>query len=384
VKAAVAACLFVTLIVGGCASPPERTVEERAPVAVAVQRVDVEDVSSPFEAGGVVRARTTALIASRVLAPITDIHVRPGDRVRRGAALVTLDARSSQADLVRAEAASLSAAEAARAAEADVRTAESAVVLARVTHERMASLHARRSATAQELDQAVAALTGAEAQHSSAQARRAAATAARDAAQAAAQAAAVASTYAVLVAPFDGLVTERNGDPGTMAQPGARLLTLEDLSSFRLEVHLDEARAAFVQVGDAVPVRIDSAADDAHAWLDGHLAEISRVDPESHAFLAKIDLPARAWRSGLFGRARFPGPVRRALTVTRSAVVARGQLTFVYLVDSDGRARLRPISIGPSDEQRAEVLAGLRAGDVVVADPPASLVDGARVSGGSR
>jgi multidrug efflux pump subunit AcrA (membrane-fusion protein) len=163
------------------------------------------------------------------------------------------------------------------------------------------------------------------------------------------------------------------------------LLTVEDPASYRLEVRLDEARAALVQIGQAVPVRVDSTTGEGDEWLDARVVEIARVDPVSHAFLVKLDLPASAsWRSGLFGRARFPGPARRALIAPASSLVNRGQLTFVYLVDGDRRARLRPISIGVSGDHGIEVLAGLREGDVVVVNPPTSLIDGARVAGEPR
>lgn len=382
-KTAVIGFIVVASVTVGCASTTPEAANESAPVTVSVTRASVTDLGSSFEAGGVVRARTTALIASRVMAPITQVHVRPGDRVRRGTTLVTLDARDIQANKGRAEATSLSAAEAARAADADVRAAESGLVLARVTHERMAGLHAKRSATAQELDQAIAALAAAEAQRASAQARLAAANAARDAAQASADSARISATYAVLSAPFDGVVTERQADPGTMAIPGTPLLTLEDPSTYRLEAQLDEARTALVEIGRTVSVRLDNAAAGGDGWVDGRVAEIAHVDPASHSFLVKIDLPsAAALRSGLFGRARLAGPTRRALSVPTAALINRGQLTFVYLVDAEGRARLRPISIGASDHDRAEVLAGLREGDAIVTNPPASLTDGARVTGG--
>jgi multidrug efflux pump subunit AcrA (membrane-fusion protein) len=352
---------------------------------VTIARATVEDVSSSFEAGGVVRSRASALIASRVLAPIAQVHVRAGDRVRRGTTLVTLDAQDMHAEQARAEAGSISATEIARAAKGDVQAAESALTLARATYDRMASLHAKKSATAQELDQAVAALTAAEAQRASAQSRLAAAEAARLAAESSAQAAAITATYTVLSAPFDGIVTERRADPGSMATPGSPLLALEDPTTYRLEVQVDEARAGFARPGQLVSVRIDSVPSGGDGWANAHVTEIARIDPASHTFLVKIDLPPTTdLRSGLFGRALFPGPTRRALTVPRSALIRRGQLTFVYAVDAEQRARLRPISTGPSNLDRAEVLAGLRDGDAIVTDPPASLTDGARVTGAQQ
>lgn len=385
VQTPVVALIIVTMSVGGCASPDSHTASESAATMVTVTRAAVEDVSSSFEAGGVVQSRASALIASRVLAPIAQVHVRAGDRVRRGTTLVTLDAQDIHAEKARAEAASISAAEIARAATGDIRAAESTLTLARATHDRMASLHAKRSATAQELDQAVAALTAAEAQRASAQSRLAAAEAAQRAAQASASAAAITATYTLLSAPFEGIVTERRADPGSMAAPGSPLLVLEDPTTYRLEVQVDEARAVFVRPGQLVSVRIDSAPDGEDGWANAHVTEIARIDPASHTFLVKIDLPPTTdLRSGLFGRARFPGPSRRALTVPSSTLIRRGQLTFVYVVDAEQRVRLRPISTGTSTLDRAEVLAGLRDGDAVVADPPASLVDGALVTGAQR
>jgi hypothetical protein len=70
--------------------------------------------------------------------------------------------------------------------------------------------------------------------------------------------------------------------------------------------------------------------------------------------------------------------------VPSAALRRRGQLTFVFAVDADGVARLRPISTGAAAVDRVEALAGLHDGDRVVIDPPASLADGDRVAGGTR
>jgi multidrug efflux pump subunit AcrA (membrane-fusion protein) len=383
VKPAIIGVAAAIVVSGGCGSPERDAPIETAALTLPLSRATIEDVESSFEAGGVVRPRVTALIASRVMAPISQVHVRTGDRVRDGSLLVTLDTRDIHAEKARAEAASRSAAELARAADADLRTAESALVLARATHDRMAGLHAKKSATPQELDQAIAALKAAEAQTTSARSRLAAADAARVAAQAAAEAATITATYAELRASFDGVVTERHADPGSMAMPGSPLLTLEDPATYRLEVQVDEARAASVKTGQPVSVQLDNAPADTAARLDGRVVEIARVDPASHSFLVKIDLPPSATvQSGLFGRARFPGAPRRVLTVPTSSLVERGQLTFVYRVDAERRVRLRPVSVAAPDGDRVEVLAGLREGDEIVTSPSPSLIDGARVTGG--
>jgi RND family efflux transporter MFP subunit len=374
--------LAATLVAHGCSARPEPNIPASAPVSVSIAVAQSAALPSAFEAGGLVRARTTAAIASRIMAPILEVHAHAGDRVRRGTPLVTLDSREMVANRSRATATVASAVEAARAAESDVRGSEAAVALARVTHDRIRTLYDKRSATSQELDQAVSALDAAQAQLGGAQARLAAATAAREAAQSAREASEVAASYTVLVAPFDGLIIERAVDPGAMATPGMPMLTIEDAGAFRLEVALDEARIARVTIGQNVDVEIGAAGDSNHTTITGRVSEIARLDPTSHSFLVKVDLPdAISLRSGVFGRARFAGSPRPALVVPASAAVRRGQLTFVYTVDADNRARLQPVSPGTETGDRLEILAGIREGERVITSPPPALSDGARVTG---
>jgi RND family efflux transporter MFP subunit len=367
------------LMASGCAAPAPPPVSMAAPMPVAIGRAAITDVAESFEAGGVVRARLTAMIASRVMAPVTTVHVRPGDRVRQGAPLVTLDARELTANAARAAAALMEAIESVRASESDVRAADAGLRLARAGYDRVKTLHDSRSATPQELDDATSALAGAEAHLSSAQARASAAAAARTAADAARHAADVSASYAVLSAPFDGSVTERFVDPGTLASPGTPLVVIEDPSALRLEVQLDEARAGGVFVGEPIEASIDTTPDP--GWCRARLAEIGRLNAASHSFLIKIDLPSGARvRTGAFGRARFSGPVRRAVTVPETSLIRRGQLTLAFFVTTDGVARLRAIVPGTTANGRTEVLAGLADGDRVVSTPAPSLTDGARVT----
>lgn len=374
----VGSLLLLGMTAAACASQaPRAAVPEGTPVEATVARVEAVDLPSSFEAGGVLRARSTATLSSRILAPVVEVRVRPGDRVTRGQVLVVLDARDLHAQAARAQASLEAARQTARASETDVQAADAGLTLARAVHDRMSALHAKRSATSQELDDAVAGWRAAEARHAGAQANVQAAAAALAAAGAASDGAKVASTYASIAAPFDGLVAARHVDPGTVAAPGMPLLTLEDTGTFHLEVRLDDARAALVAVNQPAQVRLDSAGQDAERWTAGQVVEIARLDPASHSFMAKVELPPGAsLRSGLFGRARFGGPSRQALAVPASAVVRRGQLSLVF-VAADGVARLRAVTTGPTAADHVEILAGLSSGESVVITPPASLADGA-------
>jgi multidrug efflux pump subunit AcrA (membrane-fusion protein) len=93
----------------------------------------------------------------------------------------------------------------------------------------------------------------------------------------------------------------------------------------------------------------------------------------------KIDLPAApGLRSGLFGRAVFDTGVRRVLAVPLNAVVERGQLASVFVVEQ-GAARMRLVTLGARRDGQVEILSGLNGGESVVAPVPPGLRDGARV-----
>jgi len=346
------------------------------PIAVRAVPVAMADVDTAIESGGLVQAHVTAAITARLVAPVREVRVLPGDRVRRGQTLIVLDGDDLAAAARAARSAAAAAAQGANAAAAELRAVEAALTLARASQERIAVLHARHSATDQEFDDATAMLRGAEARAAGASARVLQTAAAVDSARAAGDQAAATASFTRITAPFDGVVTDKMVEPGNMASPGMPLLRLEDTRRFHLEVRVDESRAATIRMGDSVPVQLGAG----RSALNGTVTEISRaVDADARAFRVKIALPdLPGLRSGEFGKARFAGTQRRALSVPASAIARRGQLTSVFVIDG-GRARLRLINVRDS-----EVVAGLAESELVIVSPPAGLTDGRRVSAGGK
>jgi RND family efflux transporter MFP subunit len=294
--------------------------------------------------------------------------------------LIVLDGSDLAAHARSASAAARAADQGAIGAASEQRAADAALALAHATHARIAGLHAVRSATAQELDEATGALRAAEARAAGAAARAQAALSEVERARAASDAAGTTASFSVITAPFDGLVTDTIVEPGNMATPGAPLMRLEDTRGFRFDVHLDESRIGQMSPGVIVPVSLELSAGGAPTIVDGTIAEIDRaVDAHARAFRLKIALPDTAGlRSGMFGRAHFIGQIRRALTVPAGALVQRGQVTSVFVVEN-GVARVRLVNASGS-----EVLAGLSAGDVVIVAAPPTMTDGRRVISGDR
>lgn len=373
-----AVLLVTAILAAGCgqgehaarAAPPDTPVAVTTAVAAMHERPDL------FEAGGTVRGRTSATVASRVMAPVRAVLVRPGDRVRAGQPLVLLEDRDVVAAARQARARATAVARALDASHAEQASADAGLMLARATHARIAALYERKSATGQEFDQAVASLRSAETRVARTKAGSDEIHASLEAAHAGGEAADVTASFARVVAPFAGLVTEKLVEPGNLAAPGTPLLQLEDTQVLKLEIRLDESRAAWVTSGVQVSVVVDGTRG--RLDLVGSVIEIARaIDVDSRAFLVTIALPAaEALRPGMFARAYLPGPTRSALWIPHGALVRRGQLTSVFVVER-GKAHLRLVNAGRSTLAQTEILAGLSDGEVVVIAPPPALRDGA-------
>lgn len=375
---AVAALVAAHVACGSGHAPEPRA--SREPVVVEAETVRAGASGSMLDVGGIVRPRTSAVITSRLMAPVLDVRVAPGDLVRQGQVLVTLDARELDAQARQAATGEAAARQARAALEAEQEAARAALALAKVSHNRIAALHARRSATAHELDEATAALRAAEARVAAVEARSREAEAAIGSAAAGRDAAAALAGYATIAAPFSGRVTEKLIEPGNTAAPGTPLIRLEDTRGYTLDVRLDAAVVDRVSLDDTIDTVIDAEGPLA---LTGRVSEVARaMQADGRAFLVRIELPsAPTLRAGMFGRARLPGPPRDVLTVPGAAVQRHGQVTSVFVVDGDV-ARRRLVVLGGPVGDRVEVLSGVSDGERVIVAPPVALADGMPVRAG--
>jgi RND family efflux transporter MFP subunit len=374
--------LFATLsmMTAGCSQHEARVAAaaaEQRVAAVQVETVADSEIADIYQASGSVRARYSAAIAAKIAADILAVRVQTGDHVQAGQTLIVLDRRDLEANLRRSEAAGAEAESAIDETESAITAARANFDLARVTHKRFLDLLATASVSQQEIDESQARLGSAEATLAMAASKRRQIGARRSQAEAEIAAARVALGYATLTAPFAALVTERKADPGSLATPGAPLLTLEREGNPRLEASIDESRLGLVRVGESVAVEIDGL----NRTVTGRVAEVvPSIDAATRSFTAKIDLPVLAGlRSGMFGRAGFPAGKRGALLVPQSAVLERGQIRAVYVVEGD-TARLRFVTLGEGRDDKREILSGLTAGERIIVTPAPLLADGARVA----
>jgi RND family efflux transporter MFP subunit len=349
--------MVVILLAGGlgCATekrqapPPTETVRD-------VSTVVVQRASSPdyVEAVGTVRAADTSQLASQMMGTIASIAVHEGDHVRRGQVIAVLDDTQPRAALDRASAA-------ATASQKEIAAAESDYKLADATLTRYQSLYERKSVSPQEFDEVKSRRLGAEARLEAAKAGQAGA-------QAAVAQAHAGFEYARIRAPFDGVVTAKFAEAGSLASPGMPIVAIENPSRLRLEATVDESSMGVVKLGGMVDVTLDALPD---RVLNGKVTQIvPAADPASRTFTVKIDLPAAPEiRSGLFGRARFVRGQRNMIVVPAAAVLQRGQLQGVYVVGADQVANIRFVTLGKPTNAGLEVLAGLEPGERLIQSP---------------
>jgi RND family efflux transporter MFP subunit len=359
--------VIATAVIGLSSCSSEQTAKPPSPETVrnifvlAVHQASVPDL---LQAVGTVHAAQSSSLASQMMGNIVEIRAHEGDRVQRGQVLAVIDDSQPRAALDRATAADLSAQQQLVEADSDLALAES-------TLKRYQNLYERKSVSPQEFDEV-------KARQQATVARRDMARAGQAQAQATIIQARTSLDYTRIRAPFDGVVTEKKADPGTLASPGMPIFTVEDVRRYRLEATVNESDLRYVRTGEQVSVAIDALDN---AGLKGKVVQIvPAADAASRTFLVKIDLPTDPrLRSGLFGRAQFSRGEREALLIPRAAVVERGQLQGVFVLDQNRIANLRYITLGKPSGAAIEVLAGLQDGERLVASPGALDLNGKRV-----
>jgi len=361
----------------GCGGGKEaqRKAEPLPTVKVKAVKLAEETVPDLYEAPGTVRARVSSVVSARVMGYLREVRVQAGDRVRAGQVIAVIEAREIDSGLKQAEAAREEARNALPEVDNAIAAAKAQLDLAEATHRRMKSLFDQKSITQQEFDEVEARLRMARANHEMALAKRAQLEQKIRQAEAAVAQAAAMKGYMEITAPFSGIVVERKAEPGMLAAPGTPVAVIERDGGYRLEASVEENRLGRIRPGMSVEVILDAAGEP----QQGRVEEIvPALDPGTRSFTVKIGVSGAMLRSGMFGRARFAMGEKKALLVPASAVVKKGQVEQVFVIEN-GTARARLVTTGAALGGRLEVLSGLRAGETIAAAAPAELRDGSPV-----
>lgn len=310
---------------------------------------------------------------------ITVISADLGDKVAQGQVLAQLDDRRLRAQLSQAEAEYARAEAALRQARSTVVAGESALRQAEQTLQRMVSLSASGAATRAKLEEAEAAAAAARASDASNRDGIAVAEATVELNKAARTLAQKNLDDATIVAPVAGVISARSAQLGQVVVAGAEPLfrILRD-GEIELSARAIESEIAQITPGQSCVVTV--AGD---ATLTGRVRLVSpTIDPASRMGTLRIALsdPQGRARAGMFAVAKVMVQTREGLSVPSSAVMTDASEASVLVVADGNVLERRIVTTGLYWQGRTEILAGLKAGETVVAKASAFFATGDRVS----
>jgi RND family efflux transporter MFP subunit len=354
--------LLVLGTISGCHANDTPHAAAIETVSAQVVESQQQNVDAVIRATGTVHAQQTTTISAQVLGRIQQVLVREGDAVHAGQTLAVLDDASLRTQVAQAQAS-------VKAAENQQSAVESNAKLASSTLERYKLLQAQKSVSPQEMDEVTRRAEAAAAQVDAVRAQT-------EAAKAQESGSRTMLGYSRLVAPYSGIVTARMADPGTLASPGVPLMQVDQAGALQLETTIDQSAIALVRKGLKVPVAISGT----RVSMGTVQQIVPAADPGSHSFTVKIALPSsNQLRAGMYGTAEFAHGTRQAIVVPSSAVVQRGSLMCAYVLDSNGIAQLRYVTLGSTRGNLVEVLTGISAGEKLVDTPADRDLAGKRI-----
>ena len=381
-------------------APQPSEIASTSALSVDTLTLRSQSVANTLELSGSIRPVEQATLSTRVMGRITQLSLETGDRFRKGDILTRIDvmditAQTGQAQLGVAQAqaevfrsqASLSQLESQKL------EAQSALRLAQVTQSRMSRLQAEGAVSKSVLDDANTALEQARARVAQSEAGIRQSQAAIDQTQAAVSRAElsvissdVSESYGTIFAPFDGVVVQKLAYEGEMAAPGTPLLKVENPNKLELEISVPEENLRFVRVGQSVKVQFDAVNQSLSATIQ---QIVPASNAQSRSFLIKIPLTnSGKLISGMFGRIALPiGATKETLLIPTTALIQRGQLQGVYVLETAGEksitqsiAMMRWVKTGKTQDGQIEIVSGLKVGDRIVTSNIAQLSDGQTVT----
>ena len=187
-------------------------------------------------------------------------------------------------------------------------------------------------------------------------------------------------------APFNGVLTRRNVDPGALINAGAgaagrELFDLARVDPLRVYTSVPQAYASYIKVGAKTTITLQEFPGEKFIATVARTAE--SIDTNTRTLLTEVDVPNKNGRllPGSFGEVHFAvGNNVNKVTVSVNTMLFRAQGAQVAVVGPDNKIQLRAINIGRDYGTTLEILGGVSPTDQIVVNPPDSLEDGQLVN----
>jgi RND family efflux transporter MFP subunit len=344
--------LILALATAACGKDETRALEKPRGLPVRTASVEARDIESTVRLTGSLKPRAQVEVVAEVGARLLRIVKDEGARVEMGDVLAVLDDTDYRLSHDRA-AAALKVAEANRAhAQVEKERADNLLKTGGVTDKDHLAAQVNLQVAEASLGQVKAEAAIAAQQLSRCQVR----------------------------SPLSGRVARRHVDAGAQLASGTPIFTVVDDGRLEFRSQVPSADYARVKVGDPVEVKVEALGKS----FPGRVARVTPlVDERSRSFEAVVEVPGgRDLVGGLFARADVRvGKVAGALVVPPTALVRDGAdpAAAQAFVVAGGKAERRSLKLGVETAHAVQVTEGLKAGDVVVLDPPVALSDGTQV-----
>jgi RND family efflux transporter MFP subunit len=327
-------------------------------------------------------------VMAKVSGYVKSIKVDIGDRVREGQVLAVLEIPEMEDDLTRSAAAIDQADAEIATASDELHRAEAVHELAHLSSTRIADVLKREPGLVpqQEVDEARSRDLIAEAQVASAKSSFKTAEQRARVARAEQGRIQTLHKYMTISAPFEGIVTKRYANEGSMIQAGTAsqtqampIVQLSQNNLLRLILPVPESAVSSVHVGETLDVDVTSLA----RKFPGRVARFAeKIQPSTRTMDTEVDVPNPALTliPGMYAEVNLRvGERRNAVSIPLDAVDRSDSAARVYAVMPAGTIHVIAVTLGLESSQRVEVLSGLQEGDAVIVGRHAGLRDGQTV-----
>ena len=180
------------------------------------------------------------------------------------------------------------------------------------------------------------------------------------------------------ISPFEGVITSKLVEIGDTVQPGQPLVKFSDSKNLQLKVDVPARLVSALDKGMVVPAKLDVG----NTYVDVSVAQIyPSADSQRHTVAVKFDLPSGApGGPGMYAEVMVPDtntPIRDMPIIPTSAIVQRGSLPSVFVVNQQNQAELRLVRlVDQVDRTHVAVLSGIRPGERIYVYPPSGIRSG--------
>ncbi|MDD2403669.1 MAG: efflux RND transporter periplasmic adaptor subunit [Victivallaceae bacterium] len=297
--------------------------------------LSASDIPTYYSAVGTIRSREEIDIISRLFtARVISVNFNSGDAFKSGDILVKLEDNDLQAQVEAAQENLNSAESRLKFAEEEYqrysKLVETQIVARRVYEESVSNLNVAKAQVAMMKHELKVARTNLE--------------------------------YATLLAPFDGIVAERNSDPGDLATPLNPLMKVFNPAKLQLHVPIRENLYRKININDQLQVAVESSGKTFTAVVK---EIVPSVDPGSRTFIINADLSGvpTGLMPGMFARCEIPVGSKSALTVPQSAILKIGQLEYLSVRADNGTVLKQLVKTVPlRNSNLLEIVSGVNHG----------------------